>query len=106
MERRRERFKLLVKPKMIDTSRQRFQESPGLKHWANKQNLQTAAKIVSDSGNRTQMAEKIVELDQTIKTNYKAQVKAEHRRRDRKDVIGNAIADSFERMEESREISA
>mgnify|MGYP002623192231 FL=1 len=74
-------------PKMIDTSRQRFQESPGLKHWANKQNLQTAAKIVSDSGNRTQMAEKIAELEQTIKTNYKAQVKAEHRRRDRKDVI-------------------
>ena len=59
-------------PKMIDTSQQRFQESPGLKHWANKQNLQT---------------EKIDELDQTIKTNYKAQVKAERRRNDRKDVI-------------------
>ena len=74
-------------PKMIDTSQQRFQESPGLKHWANKQNLQTAAKIVSDSGNRAQMAEKIDELEQTIKTNYKAQVKAERRRNDRKDVI-------------------
>ncbi len=74
-------------PKMIDTSQQRFQESPGLKHWANKQNLKTAAKIMSDSGDRAQMAEKIDELEQTIKTNYKAQVKAEHRRRDRKDVI-------------------
>lgn len=87
VEHRHERFKLLVKPKMIDTSQQRFQESPGLKHWADKQNLQTAAKIVSDSGNRTQMAEKIDELEQTIKTNYKAQVKAERRRKDRQDVI-------------------
>ena len=87
VERRRERFKLLVKPEMIDTSQQRFQESPGLKHWANKQNLQTAAKIVSDFGDRTQMAEKIDELKQTIKTNYKAQVKAERRRKDRQDVI-------------------
>ncbi len=87
VERRRERFKLLVKPKIIDTSQQRFQESPGLKHWANKQNLQTAAKIVSDSGNRAQMEERIAELDQTIKTNYKAQVKAERRRKDRQDVI-------------------
>ena len=87
VERRRERFKLLVKPEMIDTSQQRFQESPGLKHWANKQNLQTAAKIVSDFGDRTQMAEKIDELEQTIKTNYKAQVKAERRRKDRQDVI-------------------
>ena len=74
-------------PKMIDTSQQRFQESPALKHWANKQNLQAAAKIVSDSGNRAQIANKIDELEQTIKTNYKAQVKAERRRKDRKDVI-------------------
>lgn len=74
-------------PKMIDTSQQRFQESPALKHWANKQNLQAAAKIVSDSGNRAQMANKIDELEQTIKTNYKAQVKAERRRKDRRDVI-------------------
>ena len=74
-------------PKMIDTSQQRFQKSPALKHWANKQNLQAAAKIVSDSGNRAQMANKIDELEQTIKTNYKAQVKAERRRKDRKDVI-------------------
>lgn len=87
VERRRERFKLLVKPEMIDTSQQRFQESPGLKHWADKQNLQTAAKIVSDSGNRMQMNEKIDELEQTIKTNYKAQVKAERRCKDRQDMI-------------------
>lgn len=74
-------------PKMIDTSQQRFQESPALKHWANKQNLQAAAKIVSDSGNRAQMANKIDELEQIIRTNYKAQVKAERRHKDRKDVI-------------------
>lgn len=87
-ERRREMYrKLTNRPKMIDTSQQRFQESPGLKHWADKQNLQTAAKIVSDSGNRAQMAAKIAELEQTIKTNYKTQLESEHRRKDRKDVI-------------------
>ena len=87
-EHRREMYrKLTSRPKMIDTSQERFQESPGLKHWADKQNLQTAAKIVSDSGNRAQMAAKIAELEQTIKTNYKAQLEAEHRRKDRKDVI-------------------
>ena len=87
-EHRREMYrKLTNRPKMIDTSQERFQESPGLKHWADKQNLQTAAKIVSDSGNRAQMTAKIAELEQTIKTNYKAQLEAEHRRKDRKDVI-------------------
>lgn len=88
VEHRHEMYmKLVNRPKMIDTSQERFQESPGLKHWANKQNLQTAAKIVSDSGNRAQMEEKIAELEQTIKTNYKAQVKAERRCKDRKDVV-------------------
>ncbi|MBR1477426.1 MAG: relaxase/mobilization nuclease domain-containing protein [Lachnospiraceae bacterium] len=90
MEHRREITRKFLEEnqrRMIDTSQERFRESAGLKHWADKENLKTAAKIVSDNGNHVEIARKIADLEQTIKENYKAQVEAEHRRRDRKDVI-------------------
>lgn len=88
VERRREMYsRLMNRPKMIDTTQQRFQESTGLHQWANKQNLKTAAKIVSDSGNRAQMEQRIAELSQTYKESRKLQVQAEKRQKARKDII-------------------
>ena len=49
---RAERMKRLTKrnPSMIDTSQDKFAESPGLMRWAEKQNLKAAAQIQSNTG--------------------------------------------------------
>ena len=44
---------------LIDTSIDRFKKSPGLKHWADIQNLKTAAASYSETGNLTELKEKI-----------------------------------------------
>ena len=47
---------------MIDTSARRFQESPGLKKWADKENLKTAAHIYAESGGVDTMEDKLQAL--------------------------------------------
>ena len=47
------------KKKLIDTSTDRFQKSPGLKHWADIQNLKTAASAYAEAKNLTELKEKI-----------------------------------------------
>ena len=44
---------------IIDTSIDRFKKSPGLKHWADIQNLKTAAASYAEAGNLTELKEKI-----------------------------------------------
>lgn len=47
------------KAKLIDTSGDRFKNSPGLAHWAEIQNLKTAAASYAEAGNLTELMEKI-----------------------------------------------
>ena len=44
---------------LIDTSADKFQNSPGLKHWADIQNLKTAAAAYAEAGNLTELQKKI-----------------------------------------------
>ena len=44
---------------LIDTSAEKFQKNPGLKHWADIQNLKTAAASYAVAGNLTELREKI-----------------------------------------------
>ena len=44
---------------LIDTSVEKFQKNPGLKHWADIQNLKTAAASYAVAGNLTELREKI-----------------------------------------------
>ena len=44
---------------LIDTSADKFQKSPGLKYWADIQNLKTAAASYAEAGNLTELKEKI-----------------------------------------------
>ncbi len=48
-----------VRKTLIDTSADKFQKSPGLKHWAEIQNLKTAAASYAEAGNLTELREKI-----------------------------------------------
>ncbi len=47
------------KKTLIDTSEEKFRKSPGLKHWADIQNLKTAAASYAVAGNLTELKEKI-----------------------------------------------
>ena len=64
---------------MIDTSQERFADSPGLKHWAEKQNLKAAAKIQSELAGMGfkdlgDVDKKIVSLHQQAKSGKKATI--------------------------------
>lgn len=78
---RTERMKKLTShpSSMIDTSQERFADSPGLKHWAEKQNLKAAAKIQSELAGMGfkdlgDVDKKIVSLHQQAKSGKKATI--------------------------------
>ncbi len=48
-----------VRKSLIDTSKENFRNSPGLKHWADIQNLKTAAAAYAEAGNLTELRKKI-----------------------------------------------
>jgi len=50
-----------VQKTLIDTSTDKFQNSPGLKYWADIQNLKTAAAAYAEAGNLTDLKAKICE---------------------------------------------
>ncbi len=50
-----------VQKTLIDTSADKFQNSPGLKHWADIQNLKIAAAAYAEAGNLTDLKAKICE---------------------------------------------
>lgn len=78
---RTERMKKLTShpSSMIDTSQERFADSPGLKHWAEKQNLKAAARIQSELAGMGfkdlgDVDKKIVSLHQQAKSGKKATI--------------------------------
>ena len=51
---------------LIDTSKDKFRKSPGLKHWADIQNLKTAAAAYAEAGNLTDLRKKIEDKNAEI----------------------------------------
>jgi len=51
---------------LIDTSKKKFQSSPGLKHWADIQNLKTVAAAYAEAGNLTELKKKIEDKNEEI----------------------------------------
>ena len=91
---RAERMKRLInRPKsLIDTSGEKFIESPGLKRWAERENLKTAAKIQSElagMGFRSvdEVDAKIEALHMQAKTGKKAVVSLDKQRKEAAEIV-------------------
>ncbi len=61
-----------VQKTLIDTSADKFQNSPGLKRWADIQNLKTAAAAYAEAGNLTELKKKI-----EVKASEQASIRSE-----------------------------
>ena len=55
------------KQTLIDTDKEKFRESPGLKHWADVQNLKIAAASYAAGGSIEELEQKIAEKSATVK---------------------------------------
>ena len=58
--------------RLIDTSHEKYESSPGLKRWADLQNLKLAATTYADAGTLAHLNEKIGEKNTVIKETYKS----------------------------------
>ncbi|RAZ21924.1 rlx protein, partial [Klebsiella oxytoca] len=54
--------------KLIDTTEDKFAESPGLKHWADIQNLKIAASSYSSTGSISELEKQIAAKSTLVKT--------------------------------------
>ena len=66
------------KKKLIDTNSDKFQNSPGLHHWADIQNLKIAASSYSTANSIKNMKEQIEEKYKTVKISKSAVIEMEH----------------------------
>lgn len=67
---------------LIDTSAEKFAESPGLKHWADIQNLKTAAANYSEAGSISELERQIASKSALAKTARENLVETEHQLKD------------------------
>ncbi len=70
------------KKSIIDTTESKFAESPGLKHWADIQNLKIAAANYSETGSIAELELQISAKTADLKTSRKSLVKIERQLRD------------------------
>ena len=70
------------KKNLIDTTEDKFGESPGLKHWADIQNLKTAAASYSQAGSITELEKQIAAKSALAKTARENLVETEHQLKD------------------------
>ena len=66
------------KQTLIDTDKEKFRESPGLKHWADVQNLKTAAASYAAGGSIEELEQKITEKNAAAKTARNEMMELEH----------------------------
>ena len=80
------RKKQLVKDysskKLIDTSEEKFEQSPGLKHWADIQNLKIAASSYSETGSISELEKQLAAKSVLAKTARNSLVETEHQLKD------------------------
>ena len=67
---------------LIDTTEDKFAESPGLKHWADIQNLKTAASSYSQAGSISELEKQIVAKSTLAKAARESLVETEHQLKD------------------------
>ena len=67
---------------LIDTTAEKFAEIPGLKHWADIQNLKIAAANYSEAGSISELEKQISAKSEIAKTARKSLVETEHRLKD------------------------
>ncbi len=67
---------------LIDTTAEKLAESPGLKHWADIQNLKTAAANYSEAGSISELKKQIAAKSEIVKTARKSLVETEHQLKD------------------------
>jgi len=70
------------KKNLIDTTGDKFAESPGLKHWADIQNLKIAAASYSQSGSISELEKQIAVTSALVKTARESLVETEHQLKD------------------------
>ena len=68
--------------KLIDTTEDKFAESPGLKHWADIQNLKIAASSYSAAGSISELEKQIAAKSTLAKTARASLVETEHQLKD------------------------
>ncbi|MEH2954312.1 hypothetical protein VV089_15175 [Candidatus Merdisoma sp. JLR.KK011] len=80
------RKKQLVKDysskKLIDTSEEKFEQSPGLKHWADIQNLKIAASSYNETGSIAELKKQLATKSVLAKTARNSLVETEHQLKD------------------------
>ena len=80
------RKKQLVKDfssqKLMDTSEEKFEHSPGLKHWADIQNLKIAASSYSETGSIAELEKQLAAKSVLAKTARNSLVETEHQLKD------------------------
>jgi hypothetical protein len=72
---------------IIDTSADKFQQSPGLLQWANVQNLKAMANAYAASGTITELQEKIAEKKSLSKTSRESLVALEKKMKPAADIL-------------------
>ena len=80
--RKRPPVKDFSKKRIIDTTEEKFADSPGLKHWADIQNLKIAAASYSDAGSIAELEKQISSKSELAKTARKSLVETEHQLKD------------------------
>ena len=76
-----------VKRTLIDTNKEKFQESSGLKHWADIQNLKIAAASYAEGGSIEELEQKITEKNVIAKTARSDMVKLEHEMKSKAEIL-------------------
>ena len=80
--RRKTAIKDYSKKNLIDTSGEKFAESPGLKHWADIQNLKIAAASYSQAGSIAELERQIAAKSTLAKAARQSLVETEHQLKD------------------------
>jgi len=76
-----------AKRALIDTNKEKFQESSGLKHWADIQNLKIAAASYAEGGSIEELEQKIAEKSATAKTARSEMVELEHEMKAKAEIL-------------------
>ena len=72
---------------LIDTDKEKFQESPGLKHWADIQNLKIVAASYAEGGSIGELDRKIAEQSAAAKTARSSLVELEHEMKAKAEIL-------------------
>ena len=73
--------------KLVDTSGEKFENSPGLKRWATIENLKIAAASYNEAGSIAELKRKISLQTQAGKSAKQSVVELEHRIKDLREII-------------------